>query len=109
MSHFLSNLPRLQRSKVPHGPGAALGGRPLVYSSYPAMVPILMAVVNPPSNAASSFIPALSQGHGANKDLITSVEPFESALQVPISRVGLLMSRTIADIFPFVFAFLSNG
>ena len=60
MSHFLSNLPRPLRSKVPRGPSAELGGQPLVSSSSPAMVPTPVATVNTPPNMASSLIPTPS-------------------------------------------------
>ena len=75
MSHFLSNLPRPLRSKVPRGPSAESGGQSLVSSSSPTVVPTFVATVNPPPNVAGSIIPAPSQGHGVNEDPITSVEP----------------------------------
>ena len=79
MSHFSSNLSRPSRSRVLRGPGAASGGQPLVSSSSPVVVPTPIAAVNRPPNVAGSLIPAPGHDHGANKDPITLVEPYESA------------------------------
>ena len=82
MSHFLSNIPRPSRSRVPRSPGATSGKQPLVSSSSPAMVPIPVATVNSSPNVADSLMPAPSQGHSINEDLVASMEPFESFPQM---------------------------
>ena len=81
MSHFSRNLPRCPWSKVSHGPGAVSGGQPLISSS-PVVVPIPVAIVNPPPDGVGSLIPTPSHGHSINEDPVTSVEPFESTPQM---------------------------
>ena len=74
MSRFSSNLPRPPRSRVSCGPDTASGGQPLV-SSFPVVVPTLVAAMNPPHKGAGSLVPAPSHNP------VTLVEPFEPAPQ----------------------------